>query len=285
MEILVQDTTFPAADQFRLAATVFTPATPPHAAALISSATAVPRKIYRGFATYLAERGFAAMTYDYRGIGGSRPSSLKGFTARMRDWATLDVTGAIDHLRSVWPRIPLCVVGHSFGGQAVGLVANNGEIARALLVASQSGYWRRLASPEKYRVYVMMRLLGSAIAHAKGYVPGRLGIGEDVPKGVFLEWTGWCMQPGFFFDDPTFAATANFPRYRGPLRAVGMDDDPWATPAAIDALVAHFTGTQPERRQIDPRGVGAARIGHFGFFRPDHRDTLWREAADWLTRR
>jgi predicted alpha/beta hydrolase len=24
------------------------------------------------------------------------------------------------------------------------------------------------------------------------------------------------------------------------------------------------------------------KIGHFGFFRPEHRDTLWRDAAEWL---
>jgi predicted alpha/beta hydrolase len=24
------------------------------------------------------------------------------------------------------------------------------------------------------------------------------------------------------------------------------------------------------------------KIGHLGFFRPEHRDTLWRGAAEWL---
>jgi hypothetical protein len=23
-------------------------------------------------------------------------------------------------------------------------------------------------------------------------------------------------------------------------------------------------------------------IGHFGFFKPEHRDTLWRGAAEWI---
>ena len=31
-----------------------------------------------------------------------------------------------------------------------------------------------------------------------------------------------------------------------------------------------------------PADVGGAKIGHFGFFRPEHRDTLWRGAAEWL---
>jgi predicted alpha/beta hydrolase len=282
-EVLVQDTRIAARDGYPLAATVFTPEGPPRGTVLINSATAVPRKIYRAFATYLAERGFAALTYDYRGVGGSRPPSLRGFDARMRDWAALDVAAAIDHLRRVWPAAGLAAVGHSFGGQAIGLVPNNREISRALLVAAQAGYWRLFRAPERYRVYVMMRWVGVPFARALGYVPGALGIGEDLPRGVFLEWAGWVAKRRYFFDDPTLPALENFPRYRGALRAVCLADDPWATAPAVDLLCAGFTGTTAERVDIDPRALCVDRIGHFGFFRPEHRDTLWREAADWLS--
>jgi predicted alpha/beta hydrolase len=200
----------------------------------------------------------------------------------MRDWAALDVAAAIDHMRTVWPKLPLAVVGHSFGGQAVGLVPNNGEISRALFVAAQAGYWRLFHSPEKYRVYAMLRLIGAPIARLMGYMPGKLGIGEDLPRDVFLEWTGWVMKPRYFFDDTTLPALENFPRYRGPLRAICLTDDPWATAPAVDLLCSGFTGTAPERIDIDPQTVGAKAIGHFGFFRPQHRETLWRGAADWL---
>ena len=283
-DVLVQDTTFPARDGYMLAATVFAPATAPSRVALINSATAVPRKIYRGFASYLASRGFAALTYDYRGVGGSRPASLRGFEARMRDWAALDVTGAIDHVRSVWPAAPLCVVGHSFGGQTLGLVPNNTEVTRALFVAAQAGYWRLFAAPERYRVYALMRLIGSPIARTLGYVPGKLGIGEDLPRGVFLEWTHWVTRRRYFFDDPSLEALKNFANYRGALRAICLTDDPWATAPAGDLLCAGYTGTTAERVDISPRDVGATKIGHFGFFRPEHRDTLWCDAADWLSR-
>ena len=50
-DLLVQDTTFAARDDRTLAGTVFAPQTAPRAAVLINSATAVPRKIYRAFAT------------------------------------------------------------------------------------------------------------------------------------------------------------------------------------------------------------------------------------------
>jgi predicted alpha/beta hydrolase len=32
----------------------------------------------------------------------------------------------------------------------------------------------------------------------------------------------------------------------------------------------------------DCTDAGVAKIGHFGFFRPEHRDTLWRDAASFF---
>lgn len=33
---------------------------------------------------------------------------------------------------------------------------------------------------------------------------------------------------------------------------------------------------------ISPNDIGAKKIGHMGFFRAEHRDALWRGAAEWL---
>jgi predicted alpha/beta hydrolase len=280
--VTVSDIVIPARDGYPLAATVFAPEDP-QAAVLINSAAAVPRRIYRAFADYLAQREFAVLTYDYRGIGGSRPARLKGFRARMRDWASLDVAAVIDHARRTWPHLQLSHIGHSFGGQALGLVPNNADITSALLIASQAGTWRLIQSPERYRVYLMMEVVGQLAAHTFGYLPGKVGLGEDLPKHVFLEWAGWVRNAHYFFDDRTLDELENFPRFRGVMRAIGFSDDPWATAPAIDMLVAGFKGAKAEHIQIAPQDLGVAKIGHFGFFRPDHRNTLWRNAADWLT--
>lgn len=276
---------FPARDGHALAATLREPAQrDAKAFVLIGSATAVPRQFYGKFARYLAEAGFAALTFDYRGVGGSKPKSLRGFSARMRDWAALDLTAAIDFAAKQAAGRPLLLVGHSFGGQALGLVPNSQKISRALLVAAQVGYWRLFPPPENYRIYVRLRFVGPAVAHAFGYVPGWLGVGVDLPKGVFLEWAGWCMNPRYLFDDATLETRKNFPNYTGALRAIGLADDKWAPPVAVQLLLDGYTGTKPEHLTIAPADVGAAKIGHFGFFRAEHRDTLWKQAAEWLVK-
>jgi predicted alpha/beta hydrolase len=290
-DVFSDDITLPAKDGYPLGATLFLPRSIKQRAVLISSATATPRKIYRGFAGYLARRGFAVLTYDYRGIGGSRqksiegynkPKSLKGFKATMSDWAALDATAAVGWMRERYHALPLSYVGHSFGGQAFGLLANNTEVSRALLIASQAAYWRLMSSPERYRVFAALNFVVTPLTHLLGYAPGRIGLGEDLPKGVFQQWVGWVMSPRYMFADPTLPGLSNFEKYRGAIRAIHLSDDPWATRAAVELLCSGFSAITPDIVDVNPADVGASKIGHFGFFRPEHRDTLWRGAAEWL---
>ncbi|MET4327263.1 putative alpha/beta hydrolase [Bradyrhizobium sp. i1.15.2] len=289
-DVFIDEISFPATDGYALAGTLFLPRGTKRHAVLVNSATAVPRKIYRGFASYLAHRGCAVLTYDYRGIGDSRlpamvgynqPKSLVGFKASMSDWAALDVTAAVHWMRERYNTLPLAYVGHSFGGQALGLIANNTDISRAAFVASQAATWRLMTSPEKYRVFAFMNLVGVPLAHALGYAPGWAGIGEDLPKGVFLQWAKWVSSPRYLFDSK-LPALENFARFKGELRTLCFSDDPWATQPAVELLASGFTAIKPEVLNVKPSDVGAKAIGHFGFFRPDHRDTLWRGVAEWI---
>jgi len=290
-DFFADDITVPSTDGYKLAATLFLPRGAKRHAVLINSATATPRKIYRRFAGYLAHRGCAVLTYDYRGIGDSRqrtlegynqPKSLDGFKASMADWAALDVTAAVNWMRERYHNFPLGYVGHSFGGQVLGLLSNNREVSRALLIAAQAGYWKLMASPERYRVYTMLNFVGIPLARLLGYAPGWSGIGEDLPKDAFLQWARWVMSPHYLFDDKDLAGLANFSKYQGALRALCISDDPWATRPAVEMLCSGFTSIKPDILDVTPEDVGSAKIGHFGFFRPEHRDTLWRGAAEWI---
>ena len=115
-----------------------------------------------------------------------------------------------------------------------------------------------------------------------GYAPGWSGLGEDLPEGVFTQWVKWVNSNRYMFDDPALKALENFPKYQGALRALCISDDPWATRPAVELLCSAFTSIKPEIVTITPGDAKAAKIGHFGFFRPEHRDTLWRGAAEWL---
>jgi predicted alpha/beta hydrolase len=276
----------PAADNTPLAATLFEPGSPAAANAalvVIGPATGVKRSYYARFAAYLSALGHPVLAFDFRGIGGSRQGSLVGSKVRMRDWCIVDVPGVIAWAHRTYPSRPLHWVGHSMGGFATGLAHNNHLVVRQLNIATLSGYWGRMAAPEKWRVRLLMGTLGPAVVWAKGYFPGALLGGEDLPGPAYLEWMGWCMTPGFLFDDETLREKRNFRELRAPMRFAQIADDPWGTEAAVGHMASHFTGsTDRSTWRITPKEAGVKALGHFGFFRPDVRDTLWKPAADWL---
>jgi predicted alpha/beta hydrolase len=200
----------------------------------------------------------------------------------MRDWSVHDTPAIIAWAAREYPGRPLHWVGHSLGGFAVGLAHNNRLIARQLNIGTLSGYWRHMEAPERYRVRVLMGAVAPLVICARGYFPGVLIGGEDMPGPAFLEWRSWCLSPGFLFDDPALPA-ANFAHLRAPVRFGQVEDDPWGTPAAVEAIAARFTGSADRSFwHIRLADAGTRRIGHHGFFRSELRETLWPAALAWL---
>lgn len=279
---------FAARDGYRLAGTLYRAPRGADHAATINAAAGVPQAFYAKFAAYLAERGIHVLSYDYRGIGGSRPVSIRGMRAGMSDWIGLDAPAALDHLAGLVPEARLMAIGHSIGGHSFGFSArfatHGGRLAAALSVGSQSGYWAHWSGAGKLGMWLLMHAGIPLTARIAGYIPSSLfGMGEDLPAGIATEWAGWCRQPGYL--PAALSAQETYARYTGPLRACWIADDGYAPLRAVEAYLGFYAGAATELKRIDPAHFGGQKIGHFGFFRERFRDTLWRDAADWLLAR
>ena len=280
--------TIPALDGYPLSATLHLPGRmPPLALVILHPATAVPARYYSLFAAALAEQGLAVVTYDYRGIGASRPARLRGCRANMRDWINLDAEGVSKWVRAAHPGLSLLAVGHSLGGHAIGLCNESQHLAGAALVSSAVAWIGHIpGAAERARVAALLRVVGPSLLLAYGYVPmRRLGLGEDLPGPAFRDWARWIGMRRYFFDDPTMDAAARFARVRAPPLLIGADDDAWTPAAAIDELGSYLTAAAVERWQVAPAEATTGRVGHAGFFRDEHRDTLWPRVTDWLLQR
>lgn len=281
-----QEITFAADDGCSLAGSLFTPQTKPRASVLVSSAMAVPRTYYASFAKFLASEGFRVLTYDYRGIGGSRPNgkngSLRGFAANVVDWGERDASAALDRLAQEDPSAPLLLIAHSVGGQIVGLMRGHERLRGAFLVASQSGDWRNWPMPGRLGMILVWYAMIPSITRLFGYAPGRMGLGEDVPKGVALQWAQWGRRKSYLLGGDGAKWRDRYAAVRTPIVAVSIDDDTYAPRPTVEALLSFYPNAPKEHRHIAPRDIGAKKIGHFGFFRSAYKDTLWRQAAEWL---
>jgi predicted alpha/beta hydrolase len=273
-----------ASDGYLLGATWFRPArasaSAPGSTVVVAPATGVPQGFYRAFAAHLAAHGHAVLTFDYRGIGRSRHGSLAGFRADYLDWAERDLGSVVAHAAT---RAPVAVVGHSFGGHAYGVLPQP-ELVRGLFTCGTGSGWHGfMPQRERPKVLFMWKVLGPSLTRAYGYLPSRLmGLGEDLPLGVYRQWRRWCTFPRYWFDDPEAAFTARFDAVKTPVVALNATDDAWATPAAASAFMAGYRATSVALEVLEPRAAGLERVGHMGYFRRAIGRVVWPRILRWL---
>jgi predicted alpha/beta hydrolase len=281
------DFTLLTADNHRLAATRFEPTEPNGLSILINSATGAPRHYYRSFAQYLAQRGCLVLTYDYRGIGDSIDPHFDLNQLRLRDWGQKDLSAMLNWLHHYAPEHKIAALGHSIGGQLIGLASNNYLIKSVLTVASQIGYWRNWPTASKrLQMGLVTGLALPAAVKGFGKLPGFAMGGVSLPAGIALEWSRWCRHPQYFVDEHGQPLRTYFERFSGPARFYAIADDHFYAPAtAVKALSRRYVAADGEVVWRHPSHWGAREMGHFGYFRRNAPQAAWDEIGDWLIRR
>jgi predicted alpha/beta hydrolase len=279
-----QDLRLAAADGYPLAATLY-PAAGEHWI-VVGSATAVPRGFYRRFAHAAQQHGVNVLTLDYRGIGGSAPKSLRGFMPDYVDWGRQDLAAGIAYAAA---RGPTWLVGHSYGGHAIGMLPQPELLRGAYICAGGAGWHGWMPKSEQRKVWLLWNVIGPVATSVLGYQPLKaLGIGENIPVSVYRQWKRWCGYPHYFFDDPEAAPlTAGFARVKLPITAANALDDWWALPASRDAFFRGYVNAPVQRVDLDPQALGLAQtggIGHMGYFRAAVGRVLWPQIFSTLQR-
>ncbi len=246
---------------------------------VVNSATAVPRGYYRAYAEALAAAGWTVVTYDYRGIGDSRPPRLRGFPASAADWVLLDMAGVVDFATTDLGAERVLLVGHSIGGQLAGLLDGADRIGGMITVSAQSGHWRLQGRGQRLPVAVHAHLTLPVLARMLGYVPwSRFSSAEDLPRDAALQWARWCRDRRYLMSD-TSLPLHRYAEFTAPVLAYSVDDDPWGSTRSVDTMMSAYPDVR--RRHLRPAEHGLARLGHFGFFRRPSA-ALWPETFAWL---
>lgn len=260
----------------------FEPSTPLRATVVIPSAMGVAQNYYARFAEWLAGQGYRVITFDYRGIGLSAPRSLRGFEIDIFDWAQ-DCAAVIDFASARSTRVPLFWLGHSLGGQLLGLIPNRDRIHRVMTVATGNGYWLENSWPTRRVVWWMWFFAVPVATRIAGYFPGkRLRKVGDLPRGVIEQWRRWCLNREYVVGVEGAAVRTKYASVTTPMMSVSFTDDEMMSEQSIRSLHRLYAAAPIEYRRIAPRDVGVERIGHFGFFRPQFEQTLWPLVPQWL---
>ncbi|MFY0729545.1 alpha/beta fold hydrolase [Pseudomonas sp. NFX15] len=253
---------------------------------IINAATSVRCRHYSRFADYLFNHGFDVITYDYRGVGESRPASIRGLQASWTDWGALDFEAMLKRAQREFPGQPIDVVGHSFGGCAAGLGTSGHLIRRLVTVGAQFAYWRDYAPAQRWRMFGKWHVVMPLVTLICGYFPGkRLGWLEDTPAGVVRDWS---LSTARYEKRSSARAIGKTPgqlpfaRVTAQTLAISLSDDPYGTIPAIERLLGYFTGSNHTHWRIHPEDIDEEEVGHFAFFRSAYQATLWPIALAWL---
>ena len=265
------------ADGSEIAARFFHPAGTPKGSVLIVPAMGTPQEFYRPFAEWLAAQGFLSATFDYRGTGLSRRGGLRGFKADIFDWARLDCAAMVEEMSRRANGAPLYWIGHSLGGQILALVPNRERIAKAITVATGSGYWLENVPSLRLKVWWLWFFIVPVALRLCGYFPGKaLRKVGDLPLGVMQQWRRWCLDREYAVGAEGDAVRAQYAAVRTPIVSLSFVDDEMMSLANTESIHGFYSSAPRKMQRISPSDVGEPRIGHFGFFRPRFEEKLWR---------
>jgi predicted alpha/beta hydrolase len=259
----------------------------PRAILLLAGATGVPQRFYKNYAEAANQQGFDVVTLDYRGIGESSPVSLAGFNMNYLDWAYQDLAALLSYAdeqtQQGLKQVPLFIVGHSFGGHALGLLPNVDKLQGAYLFGVGAGWHGWMPPIERLKVWSMWNLFAPILVKIKGYLAwSMLGMGEDLPFGVYRDWKHWCRFPHYFFDDPTMSHVhQEFARCRFTIIAANAIDDLWAQPRSRDAFFKGYCNATVIKQDLKPSDYGLGKIDHMGYF-TKNASAIWQQSFQWF---
>jgi predicted alpha/beta hydrolase len=266
---------------YKLAATLYNSTSSNHLL-IIASATGVKQQFYRKFAEYISANGITVITFDYTGIGQSLNQPIQTVNASAADWGRNDLEAVLQFARENFPAAKLSVLGHSIGGQLIGLAKSSTSIHKMILVAAQSGYWKWWKGTNRIKMWLNWHLLFPVLTNLFGYMPSKKISGmENLPKNVARQWSNWGRKKNYLFDDIP-AEQQHFHKISVSMLAISIENDFYAPSDSVDWLIEKYSNAVVRKVHLDPKDLQVSSIGHFGIFREQFAASIWKNLLNEL---
>ena len=147
--------------------------------------------------------------------------------ATVEQWGAVDQASMIEHLARLRPGASLGLVGHSFGGQVLGLADNISGVDAAVLICSQSGHWRHWPlGRRRLRMLALWWLLIPGLTAATGRFPGSWIGTANLPASIARSWARWGRSRHYVCDARGRPLRPHNDDVRFPIRWMSFCDDP-----------------------------------------------------------
>ncbi|HAP94940.1 alpha/beta hydrolase family protein [Epilithonimonas hominis] len=263
-------------DHYSLAAHLFEPQISNQKVLLINSATGVKQQIYFSVAQFFADHGFTVITYDYRGIGLSKPDKMRGFEASMRVWGTTDYQALTNYIKSNFEDYKKYCLGHSVGALILGMNPDSEIFEEFIFVGTQNAFVGNLRLKTKIEAYLGFGIVQPLFTLLLGYFPASwFGLGESLPSGSAFDWRILILNKKS--TNKLLEKSADFSKkLKQKVLVIRAEDDAWLTEKGVKSLLENtYPNLRPTYRAISPSESEKGEIGHINFFRSYNRK-LWK---------
>lgn len=266
-----------------IAVTVFIPQISNHKILLINSATGVKQQLYFSFAQDLSARGYTVITYDYSGIGKSKPENLKGYQTSMRTWGTEDYKAVTDYIQLSYPDYTRFCLGHSVGALILGMNADSQIFSKFIFMATQDAYFRHLKFNIALSGFLGFGMMMPVITKLMDYFPAHwFGLGEALPAGVGFDWRTLIIHPGSTSQLLAKNTEDHSKSLTQDTVLIYAEDDTWVTMKGMESLMTNtYPNLKKSYHELKVSNSEKKEIGHVNFFRSYNRN-LWEVVLDEL---
>ncbi len=265
-------------NQQQLSARFYSPEGETRAAVLIVPAMGVTQRYYASLATWLATQGYLVATFDYYGIGSSQSGALRNTHVTITEWAKVDCEAMVAVISNRVAGKPLYWIGHSLGGQILGMVPNNRYITKAITIACGSGYWPENVPSLRWKAWWLWFIVAPLTTRLFGYFPGkRLRKVGDLPEGVMNQWRKWCLHPEYMVGVEGDNIRKKYSEVDIPITSFSFTDDELMSEKNISSLHGFYSMSRKKMSRLSPDDIGVKHIGHFGFFKDKFKKSLWQD--------
>jgi len=268
------------ADGYRLQGHWHRPSTATGLTVVLAPAMLVREGFYGRLASWLADQGVHTLTFDYRGAGTSLAAETERWSHRLEHWGQRDLSAVIGAARRARPDDRVALIGHSMGGQIIGLTPALHDLEAVVTVAATAAWWGHWPRPERWGIrawYHVLPVLGRALPI---FPAGRFGLGPDTASTLVRGWAKWGRHPDYLYGP--FGLRHHTADYTGRVLAYRFSDDiSFGCARAVEALHRPFGQADLRIEALDPADHGLESLGHFGWFRAR---SLWPAMLTWLRR-
>ncbi|WP_350288038.1 alpha/beta hydrolase [uncultured Croceitalea sp.] len=244
---------------------------------IIASATGVKQEYYQKFAQFTARHGISVVTFDYNGIGRSLKKPIRKLKNNAADWGKNDLESIIQYVIKHYPKSKKVILGHSIGGQLIGLSKSSVELDKIVLVAAQSGYWKFWKGLGRIKMWLNWYILFPLLLNMFGYLKSKKISGmENLPKNVANQWRNWGKNYNYILGDTSIKNTY-YNKIKADVTAFNIEDDNFAPMDAVQWMTTQYKIATKKSIYLKPNDFEVEKIGHFGVFNERFNNSIWTQ--------